>query len=77
MRTAGGAGRDAAGRRTARLTWIGANAALVEQCTRITRELVGHGSGLPDQHYRLANVPVLPDTVEIIIDGQAWGWSTT
>jgi hypothetical protein len=72
VRPAAGAQEDTAGRRSARLTWIGANAALVEQRRRIPREQLGTGTGLPDQRLRLANVPVLLDTCQITVDGVAW-----
>jgi hypothetical protein len=71
-RPAAGQAADAAGRRATRLTWIGANAALVQQRAQVEREQVGTGSGRPDQRFRLARTPVLLDTVRISVDGDAW-----
>ena len=67
-----GGDQDSAGRRLARLIWMGANAALVEQRRHIAREQVGIGTGLPDQRLRLANGPVLLDTCRITVDSVTW-----
>jgi hypothetical protein len=72
VRPPAGVADGTAGRRSARLTWIGANAALVEQRRHIAREQLGIGTGLPDQRLHLANVPVLLDTCQITVDGVAW-----
>lgn len=69
---AGVAADDAAGRRSARISWMGANAALVEQRRHIGREQVGVGSGRPDQQFQLANSPALLDSVRITVDGIEW-----
>lgn len=63
---------DHAGRTPVRLTWIGVNAALVEQRAHVPREQLGIGTGQPDQRYRLANTPVLLDTARITVDGEVW-----
>jgi predicted phage baseplate assembly protein len=72
VRPAGGPAADLAGRRPVRLAWVGVNAALVEQRARVVREQVGVGTGLPDQRLRLANAPVLLDTVELSVGGEPW-----
>jgi hypothetical protein len=72
VRPAAGSTSDTAGGSTTRLTWIGANAALVEQRAHIAREQVGVGSGVPDQRFRLARSPVLLDTVLVSVDGEPW-----
>lgn len=72
VRPAGGGGEDVAGRRPVRLSWLGANAALVEQRAHIARERLGTGSGGSDQRAQLANTPVLLDTVLVTVDGMAW-----
>ena len=72
VRPPGGETEDAAGRRPVRLAWLGANAAMVEQRARITREQIGVGTGLPDQRLRLASSPVLLDTVELTVAGEPW-----
>ena len=50
---------------SARLTWVGINAATVYQAVSVVNEFVGAGSGEPDQSYTLANSPVLPSTLTI------------
>jgi hypothetical protein len=55
-----------------RLAWLGINAALVVQRAQVTREVVGRGTGEPDQSYRLANTPVLIDTLTLEVNGERW-----
>lgn len=54
-----------AGTLTARLTWLGVNAARVVQAVPVADEPLGTGTGEPDQTATLANTPVLPDTVRL------------
>ncbi len=56
----------------ARLSWVGINAARVEQKARVTGELVGRGAGAPDQTLKLANTPVLQSSVNLTVNGQPW-----
>lgn len=55
-----------------RLSWLGINATMVQQQILVTGELVGTGTGEPDQCFRLANTPVLPETLVLQIDGEQW-----
>ena len=47
----------------ARILWLGANAAMVEQRARIVGELLPPGTGAPDQEARLARRPVIDGSV--------------
>ena len=55
------------------LSWAGINAARITQRTEVAAELVGRGSGEPDQVLKLANTPVIPDTVQLTVGGAQWG----
>ena len=57
---------------SARLTWVGINAAVVRQRTRVAREIVARGTGEPDQAFRLANTPVLAESLRLEVDGEPW-----
>ncbi|MEU6783121.1 hypothetical protein ABZ912_28345 [Nonomuraea angiospora] len=57
---------------TARLAWLGVNAATVRQRATVTREIVARGNGEPDQVYRLAATPVLAETLTLTVDGTPW-----
>jgi hypothetical protein len=48
---------------SARLTWLGVNAARVRQAIPILNELLGTANGEPDQSVVLANTPVIEDSV--------------
>jgi predicted phage baseplate assembly protein len=64
----GGQGAQA----SVRLAWVGINAALARQRSHVTREIVARGTGEPDQTFRLANTPVLPETLTLEVDGEPW-----
>jgi hypothetical protein len=49
-----------------RLSWVGINAARVRQAVAVVNELLGQGSGEPDQIVTLANTPVLPDSIVVV-----------
>lgn len=55
-----------------RLSWVGINATQVQQRVLMTGEIVGSGTGEPDQCLRLANTPVLPDLVVLTVGGERW-----
>jgi hypothetical protein len=55
-----------------RLRWVGINAAMVRQRARVEGETLGTGTGRSDQTVTLASAPVLPDSVELTVDGRAW-----
>lgn len=56
----------------ARLSWVGINATMVQQRVHIDGELVGLGNGEPDQCFRLANTPVLPESLRLTVGGRLW-----
>ena len=49
-------------RQQARFTWVGVNAARVIQAIHVGGEIIGIGTGAPDQMYRVANTPVIVET---------------
>jgi len=57
---------------TARFSWIGVNAAKISQRVDVRGEPLGAGTGEPDQTLQLANTPVLPDTVRLVVGGDVW-----
>jgi len=56
----------------ARLNWLGINATQVSQQIPVPVELVGTGTGEPDQSFTLMNTPVLASALSITIDGVPW-----
>lgn len=59
------------------LNWAGANAARVLQAVPVANELLGQGNGEPDQTAVLANTPVIPASVFLVVvdeagNGQPW-----
>ncbi len=56
----------------ARISWIGINAASVIQRTHVTSENLGLGSGEPDQAVSLRNTPVIPESIQLRINGDLW-----
>ena len=65
-------GQSASAQVSARLAWVGGNAASVQARAHVDREIVGRGTGEPDQSFRLANTPVLPDSLTIEVGGEPW-----
>lgn len=61
-----------ASRMSVRLSWTGINAVRVTQRARINLELPGLGTGEPGQSLKLVNRPVLPDTLQVLINGEPW-----
>ena len=57
---------------TARLSWLGINAARVVQRAHVEGEILAAGTGEPDQSATLANTPVLADTVRLTVNGEPW-----
>jgi predicted phage baseplate assembly protein len=55
-----------------RLSWVGINVARVEQYAHVSNEVVGRGSGEPDQTLSLANTPVLKRSVQLTVNGEPW-----
>lgn len=56
----------------ARISWAGINAARVEQYIRVPSEIVGRGTGEPDQVLQLVNRPVIKDSVRLTVNGELW-----
>jgi Baseplate J-like protein len=56
----------------ASFNWMDINASKVSQQIQVPVELVGTGTGEPDQSFTLMNTPVLTDTVQLTINGVAW-----
>jgi hypothetical protein len=56
----------------ARFSWVGINAVRIAQRMPVPPQRVGTGTGEPDQVVSLANTPVIPDTVALTVDGEAW-----
>ncbi|HEX7028500.1 MAG TPA: putative baseplate assembly protein [Gammaproteobacteria bacterium] len=54
------------------VSWVGINAAKVQQRAHVQSEQLGLGTGEPDQVARLSNTPVLPDSVRIRVNGELW-----
>jgi Baseplate J-like protein len=59
VRVRAGAGADA------RIVWAGVNATMVSQRAEVAAEVLPDGTGRPDQAVRLANTPVIPDSVRL------------
>jgi hypothetical protein len=57
---------------TANFSWVGINAARVTQQAQVIAEPVGTGSGEPDQTAQLANTPVVPNSVQLAVNGALW-----
>ena len=56
----------------AQLLWAGINAAMVEQRSRVFNEVLPLGTGEPDQQVTLSRTPVIPGSVVLRVDGEAW-----
>lgn len=56
----------------ARFSWIGINAARVQQRALVRAERLPDGTGEPDQRARLVHAPVLPESVAIAVNGEPW-----
>jgi hypothetical protein len=54
------------------LSWAGINAARVTQRVEVASESIGRGTGEPDQQLRAVNTPVLPESVRLTVNGEAW-----
>ena len=53
-----------------RLTWVGINASQVTQAVPIVNELLGQGSGEPDQVFQLANTPVINASIQVVVEDE-------
>jgi hypothetical protein len=59
---------------SARLTWLGVNAARVRQAIPVFNELLGTANGEPDQTVVLANTPVIADSVLLEVQDIGGVW---
>lgn len=50
-----------------RFLWIGINAAMISQRTKITNELLPNGTGEPDQTAKLVRVPIVSKSVKLFV----------
>jgi hypothetical protein len=53
---------------SARVAWVGINAARVIQAVPVSGELIAVATGEPDQAYALAHRPVLPETLRLAVE---------
>ncbi len=56
----------------ASISWIGINAARFTQKAHASSEFLGKGTGEPDQKFLLINRPVIPGSVQLTVNGEAW-----
>lgn len=63
---------SAGGQPAFRVSWVGINAAETVQRAQVAAELLPTGTGEPDQTATLANTPVLPDSLRVLINGEKW-----
>ena len=50
-----------------RFLWIGINAAMISQRTKVVNELLPNGTGEPDQGAKLARTPIVPKSVKLFV----------
>ena len=62
----------AGGQPAFRVSWVGINATPVTQRAPVAAELLPAGTGEPDQTATLANTPVLPDSLRLLVNGERW-----
>jgi len=62
----------AGGQPAFRVSWVGLNATGVIQRAPVAAELLPGGTGEPDQTATLTNTPVLPDSLRLLVNGEAW-----
>ncbi len=56
----------------ARLLWVGANAATVNQRALVIDERLPDGTGEPDQSITLAHTPVIASSIKLKVNGDTW-----
>ena len=65
-------GTDVGGQVRVGLSWVGVNAARVVQKVHVDGERLPDGTGEPDQTARLSHGDVLPESVELTVNGERW-----
>jgi predicted phage baseplate assembly protein len=53
-------------------SWAGVNATGVTQRIEVVGEVLGEGTGEPDQRFTLVNRPVIAESVRLIVGGEGW-----
>jgi predicted phage baseplate assembly protein len=53
-------------------SWAGVNATGVTQRIEVVGELLGEGTGEPDQRFAVVNRPVIAESVRLIVGGEVW-----
>lgn len=72
VRVDGGGSEAAPSQTDAKVSWIGANATMVEQRARVPLERLPDGTGEADQTATLANTPVILKSVQLRVNGETW-----
>lgn len=67
-----GGAAGSAGVAKALISWVDINATEVVQRARITGEVLGTGTGEPDQSFTLGNLPAIAADFELTVNGQRW-----
>lgn len=60
------------GTRNVKVSWVGINAAEVNQCAQVVAELAGTGTGEPDQALSLVHRNIIPGSVKLTVGGEEW-----
>lgn len=66
--------REAGSGLRARIGWVGINAATVVQQAKVPSETVGRGTGEAHQTFDLVHGNVIPESVQVEVDGEAWSY---
>ncbi|MBZ5524720.1 MAG: baseplate J/gp47 family protein [Acidobacteriia bacterium] len=56
----------------AAFSWAGINAARITQRVQVIAEPLGTGNGEPDQAFTVVNTPVIPETMQLAVNGELW-----
>lgn len=63
---------NADGTAQALISWLDINATEVVQRVRVSGESLGTGTGEPDQCFTVANLPVIPDEIQLTVNDIPW-----
>ena len=72
LRIRHGETQAAGSRLRARFSYLAVNAARVAQRAGVFAELLGKGTGEPNQTVAVAQTPVLPESLHLVINGERW-----
>lgn len=56
----------------ASISWIGINSVKITQRAHAVSEILGIGTGEPDQKFMLINRPVIPNSIQLTVNGLEW-----